>query len=124
MHHPMSSGEVTDLLHQLNMTVNAEWDDKSQIQDIMFVTPDRQFAWLFRIEPTGGMFPSSANSNGCYKSTFYVKSVYSCNTISECLQGFGITVQDGCGFQVLNDNGELINPATAPVQTVVLISKP
>ena len=124
MHHPMSSGEVSDLLHQLSRTVNADiWEDNSQIQDIMFVTPDRQFAWLFRIEPTGGMFPSSANSNGCYKSTFYVRNVSSCNTISECLQGFGITVQDGCGFQVLNDNGELIDPAQAPVQAIILKSK-
>ena len=115
---------MSDLLHQLSRTVNADkWEDNGQIQDIMFVTPDRQFAWLFRIEPTGGMFPSSANSNGCYKCTFYVRNVSACNTISECLQGFGITVQDGCDFQVLNDNGELIDPAQAPVQTVVLKSK-
>ncbi len=46
MHYYMSSETVTDLLHQLNMTGNADnkWDDNSQIQDIMFVTPDRQVA--------------------------------------------------------------------------------
>ena len=123
MHHPMSSGEVTDLLHQLNMTVNAEWDDKSQIQDIMFVTPDRQFAWLFMIEATGSVFPSSVTHNGREKCNLYIHDISQCNTVTECLQKCAIKVDNWSGFQVLNSNGELIDPATAPVQAIILKSK-
>ena len=119
----MSSGEVSDLLHQLSRTVNADnlWGDQSQIQSIVLVTPSRQFAWLFRIEPTSGVFPSNANYNGCYKANFYIFNVSSYNTMNEFLLERGFQVHDGCGFQVLDINGKLIDPAIAPVQTVVLI---
>jgi hypothetical protein len=121
----MSSETVTDLLHQLNMNGHADnkWDDASQIQDIMFVTPDRQFAWLFRIEPEGGVFPSSVNNNGYDKCNLYIHNVSACRTVSECLQAYNITIDNWSGFVVLNSNGELIDPAQARVQTIVIKSK-
>ena len=120
---------MTDLLHQLNMTGHADntwddtWDDTSQIQDIMFVTPDRRFAWLFRIEPEGQVFPSSVTNNEREKCNLYIQDISRCNTVIECLDKLTIKVDKWSGFVVLNSNGELIDPAQARVQTVVLKSK-
>ena len=122
----MSNGQLPDLLHQLQMTVNTNnrWDANTQIQDVMFVPPDRQFAWLFRIESRGEVYPSSATNDGYHKCNLYIHDVSSYETVSACLQSFGIDVQDQwSGFEVLNSIGELIDPTTAHVQTVVLKSK-
>ena len=125
MHHPMSSGELTDLLHQLNRTVHADntWEDRSQIQDIMVVTPDRQFAWLFRIEPMDNIFPSNVNKYAYSKCNLHIQNVSTYRTVSECLQGYNIAIDKWSSFVVLNNKGELIDPAQAPVQAVVLKSK-
>ena len=107
------------------MTGHADnkWHDTSQIQDIMFVTPDRQFAWLFRIEPEGQVFPSSVTNNEREKCNFYIHDISGCNTVIECLHKLTIKVDKWSGFVVLNSNGELIDPAQARVQTVVLKSR-
>ena len=125
MHHPMSSGEVTELLHQLSRNVNADnqWEDRSQIQDMMVVTPDCQFAWLFRIEPMDNIFPSNVNKNAYAKCHLHIQNVSTCRTVSECLQGYHITIDKWSSFVVLNNKGEFIDPATAPVQAVILKSK-
>ena len=121
----MSSETVTDLLHQLHMTGHADnkWDNTSQIQDIMFVTPDRQFAWLFRIEPEGQVFPSSVTNNEPEKCNLYIHDISGCNTVLECLDKLTISVDKWSDFVVLNSNGELLDPAQARVQTVVLKSR-
>ena len=122
----MSGGQMTDLLHRLQMTVstNNKWDANTQIQNVMFVSPDRQFAWLFRISPQGRVFPSSGTCPSDHNCHLYIHNVSACQTVSECLTGFGIRVDQWSDFQVLNSIGEPIHPATAHVQTVVLKSKP
>ena len=121
----MSDGQMTDLLHRLQMTVstNNKWDANTQIQNVMFVSPDRQFAWLFRIEAQGNVFPSSGTCPSDHNCHLYIHNVEACRTVSACLTGFGIHIDNLSGFEVLNSIGEPIDPNTAHVQTVVLKSK-
>ena len=118
--------QLKHLLNQLYTTANPDnmWDANTQIQNVMFVSPDRQFAWLFRIEPQGNVFPSSGRCPSDHNCHLYIKNVSACETVSACLQNFGIDTEDKrSDFQVLNSIGEPIHPATAHVQTVVLKSK-
>jgi len=119
----MSNPHVGALLRQLHTAANPDpqWDDNAQIRDVMFVSPDRHFAWLFRIEPNGQEFPHNTNT-GYHNCNLYIRDVRTCGTVSECLGRFSI-IPEGSDFQVLNSIGELIDPAIAPVQTVVLKSK-
>ena len=122
----MSGGERQHLLHRLHMTANPDnmWDANTQIQNVMFVSPDRKFAWLFRIDPQGNVFPSGGTCPSDHNCHLYIHNVSACKTVNECLQSFAIDVADnGSGFQVLNSIGKLIDPEQAHVQTVVLKSK-
>lgn len=107
----------------LGLVHNNRWGANTQIQDVMFVPPDRRFAWLFRIEPVGQVYPSSVINNGYYKCNLYIHDVSSYETVSACLQSFGIEEDNVSDFEVLNSIGELIDPTTAHIQTVVLKSK-
>ncbi len=117
---------MTELLHQLNRTINPDntWDANTQIQDVMFVSPDRKFAWLFRIPPREQVFPSNGTHLDYYNCNLYIHDVSEFHTVSECLQSFGIIQNRYSDFQVINIIGELIiDPTQAPVQTVCLTSK-
>jgi hypothetical protein len=118
--------EVTELLHQLNMTINPDntWNANTQIQDVMFVSPDRKFAWLFRISPQEQVFPSNGTHFQYFNCHLYIHDVSQFHTVSECLQSFGIIQDTDSAFQVINIIGELIiDPTQAPIQTVCLTSK-
>ena len=121
----MSGGERQHLLHRLHMTANPDnmWDANTQIQNVMFVSPDRKFAWLFRIDPQGNVFPSGGTCPSDHNCHLYIHNVEACRTVSACLTGFGIHIDQCSGFEVLNSIGEPIDPNTAHVQTVVLKSK-
>ncbi len=118
--------QVTELLHKLNMTINPDntWDANTQIQDVMFVSPDRKFAWLFRIPSQEQIFPSNGAHLQYYNCNLYIHDVSDFHTVSECLESFGIKQDMDSDFQVLNIIGELIiDPRQAPIQTVCLTSK-
>lgn len=121
----MSQNEVPTLLHRLYMTVNSAntWDDNTHIQDVMLVSPDRKCAWLFRIAPNERVFPSNVAHADYYDCNLYIHDVSECETVSQCLQGFGIQLDQYTDFEVLNIMGELIDPTQALVQTVYLKSK-
>jgi hypothetical protein len=116
---------VPELLHQLNMTINPDntWKVNTQIQNVMFVSPDLQFAWLFRITPQEQVFPSNDTHYPYFNCHLYVRDVSQVHTVSKCLERFGIGQEDS-DFQVINIIGELIeDPTQAPTQTVCLTSK-
>ena len=71
----------------------------------------------------GDVFPSSVTNNDYDKCNLYIRNLSACRTVSECLQAYNITIDNWSGFVVLNSNGELIDPAQARVQTVVLKSR-
>ena len=127
MHTHMDNNKiVTELLHQLNRTINPgnTWNGNTQIRDVMFVSPDRTFAWLFRISPRGQVFPSNDRHEEDHNCKLYIHNVSQFHTVSECLQDFHIIPDSYSDFQVINIIGELIiDPTQAPVQTVCLISK-
>jgi len=121
----MNHNQVTALLHQLSMTVNSAntWDDNTQIRDVMLVSPDCKFAWLFRIDRNEQGFPSNLVHADYYNCHLYIHEVSECHTVSECLQGFYVQLDNYSDFQVLNIIGEVIDPTQVPVQTVCLKSK-
>jgi hypothetical protein len=121
----MDHKQVTELLHQLNRTINPgnTWDGNTQIQDVMFVSPDRKYAWLFRI-PLQEPFPSNDRHEYYYACNLYIQEVSELQTVGECLERFGIKLDQYTAFQVLNIIGEhIVDPTQAPVQTVCLTSK-
>ncbi len=118
--------EVTELLHQLNMTINPDntWNANTQIQDVMFVSPDRKFAWLFRISPQEQVFPSNDRHEQYHTCNLFIREVSECYTVGECLARFNIVLDKWSAVQVINIIGELIiDPTQAPIQTVCLTSK-
>ena len=120
----MSHELLTALLQQLHVAASPDnqWRDNTCIQDVMFLTPDLKFAWLFRIQPQGPVFPSNATHQSYHPCMLYVQDVSACQTVQACLHTFNIRIDSHSDFQVLNSIGEPIDPTQAPVQTVVLTS--
>jgi hypothetical protein len=116
---------IPALLHQLHAAGNPAttfhaWTDDTQLQDVLLVSPDRRFAYLYRIPSPP--FPSSASHRKYYSCNLYVRDVEACRTLAECLACFAIEHDQYARWQPLSPSGEPVDLATAPVQTVCLVS--
>jgi hypothetical protein len=123
MANPPAHDPVPALLHQLHAVENPApgptqvraWTDATQLETVVLVSPDRCFAYAFRIPAPP--FPSNAAHSPYYSCYLYVQNVSDCHTLADCLARFGISRN-----QALSLAGEPVDPATAPVQTVCLVS--
>ena len=119
--------DVDELLHRLHAAGNADgpylanpasiWTDATQLQDVLLVSPDRRVAYLYRVPAPP--FPSNASHSSYYPCYLYVQDVSDCHTLADCLACFNISRN-----QALSLAGQPVDPATAPVQTVCLVSAP
>jgi hypothetical protein len=124
--------DVDELLHRLHAAGNADgrhpanlasaWTDATQLQDVLLVSPDRRFAYLYRVPSPP--FPSNAAHDSWYACNLYVQDVSTCHTVAQCLARFGIAHDRYALWQALSLTGEPVDPTTAPVQAVCLVSKP
>jgi hypothetical protein len=131
MVHNPPDPDVHELLNRLHAAGNADgrhpanlasiWTDATQLQDVMLVSPDRLFAYLYRIPSPP--FPSSASHSSYYSCNLYVRDVEACRTLAACLECFGIVHDQYARWQPLSPSGEPVDLATAPVQTVCLVSR-
>jgi hypothetical protein len=125
MANPPAHDPVPGLLHQLHAAGNpattfSRWTAATQVQDVMLVSPDLAFAYLYRIPAPP--FPSNASHSSYYSCNLYVQNVETCRTVADCLARFGIEHDRYALWQPLSPSGQPIDLATAPVQTVFLIS--
>jgi hypothetical protein len=116
---------IPALLHQLHAAGNpanlaSAWTDATQLQDVLLVSPDRRFAYLYRVPAPP--FPSNAAHDSWYACHLYVQDVSDCHTLAQCLACFGIVHDQHAGWQPLSPSGQPVDPATAPLQTVCLVA--
>jgi hypothetical protein len=86
----------------------------------MLVSPDRCFAYAYRIPAPP--FPSNAAHSSYYPCVLYVQNVSACRTLAHCLACFNIVHDRNATWKALSLAGEPVDPATAPVQAVCLVS--
>jgi hypothetical protein len=116
---------VPALLHQLHAAANPAttvhaWTDATQLQDVMLVSADRRVAYLYRVPSPP--FPSNASHSPYYSCNLYVQNVEACRTLAHGLASFGIVHDRQATWKALTPAGQPVDPATAPVQTVCLVS--
>ncbi len=130
MANPPAHDPVPALLHQLHAVENPApaptqvraWTDATQLETVVLVSPDRCFAYAFRIPVPP--FPSNAAHSSYYPCVLYVQDVSACQTLADCLACFGIVRDHHSQWQALSPAGQPVDPATAPVQAVCLVSAP
>jgi hypothetical protein len=127
MANPPAHDPVPALLHQLHAVENPgaivhAWTDATQLETVVLVSPDRCFAYAFRIPAPP--FPSNAAHSAYYSCYLYVQDVSDCQTLADCLARFGIKRDHHSQWQALSPAGQPVDPATAPVQTVCVVAAP
>jgi hypothetical protein len=125
MANPPAHDPVPALLHQLHAAGNpanlaSAWTDATQLQDVMLLSPDRRFAYLYRVPAPP--FPSNAAHSSYYSCNLYVQNVEACRTVADCLARFGIVHDRYATWKALSPTGQPVDPATAPVQAVCLVA--
>ncbi len=125
MANPPAHDPVPALLHQLQASGNPgavvhAWTDATQLETVVLVSPDLRVAYAYRIPAPP--FPSNAAHSSYYPCVLYVQDVSACRTLAHCLACFGIVHDRYATWKALSLAGEPVDPATAAVQTVCLVS--